>query len=69
MKFILSVSKFARQSQFKLFEGFIPCLLVRLTVPMEFLNKFISGLGRMIFSFLLRPEFHFKNKSLHSITV
>ena len=35
---------------------------------MEFLRKFVSGLGRMMFSFLLPPEFLCKNKSLNSVT-
>ena len=36
---------------------------------MEFLIKFVSGLGRMMFSFLLRPKFLCKNKSSNSVTV
>ena len=36
---------------------------------MEFLIKFVSGLGRMMFSFLLWPEFLCKNKSLNFVTV
>ena len=36
---------------------------------MEFLIKFVSGLGRMMFSFLLQPEFLCKNKSSNSVTV
>ena len=35
---------------------------------MEFLIKFVSGLGRMMFS-VLRPEFLCKNKSLNSVMV
>ena len=35
----------------------------------EFLIKFVSGLRRTMFSFLQRPEFLCKNKSLNSVTV
>ena len=35
----------------------------------EFLIKFVSGLGRMMFSFLPGPEFLCINKSLNSVTV
>ena len=73
--FILSVSNFARQR----LNSFVILALVSLFVKvfhaiaplkrMEFLIKFVSGLGRMMFSILLRPEFLCKNKSLNSVTV
>ena len=75
-KFILSVSNFARQR----LNSFKVLALVSLFVKvfhaiaplkrMDFLIKFVSGLGRMpMFSFVLRPEFLCKNKSLNSVTV
>ena len=66
------------KTAFKFFQGFGPCSLFvkvfQAIAPLnkkciEFLIKFVSGLGRMVFSFLLRPEFLCKNKSLNSVTV
>ena len=36
---------------------------------MEFLIKFVSGLGRIMSSFLLRPDFLCMKRSLNSVTV
>ena len=62
-KCILSISNFKRQ-RLNSFKVLTPVsLFVKVfhaIVPlkrMEFLIKFVSGLGRMMFSFLLRPEF------------
>ena len=71
-KFILSVSHFTRQrlNSFKILA--LVSLFIKLfhviapLTRMEFLIKFVSGLGRMMFSFLLRPEFLCRNKSLNS---
>ena len=75
LKFILSVSNFRRQhlksfnvvavvSLFvKLFHAIAPLKL------MEFLLKFVSGLGRIMSSFLLQPDFLCINRSLNSVMV
>ena len=61
-KFILSVLNFARQrlNPFKvlaLVSLFVKVFLAIAPLKrMEFLIKFVSGLGRMMFSFLLQPE-------------
>ena len=75
LKCILSISNFKRQ-RLNSFKVLAPVsLFVKVfhaIVPlkcMEFLIKFVSGLGRMMFSFLLRPEFLCKNKSSNSATV
>ena len=65
------------KTAFKFFQGFGPCFLVRQSVPCDCSSKAYGvpgkicffGLGRMMFSFLLRPEFLYKNKSLNSVTV
>ena len=74
-KFILSVSNFLKQrfksfkvlavvSMFvKLFQAIAPLYL------MEFLIKFVSGLGRIMSSFLLRPDFLCMKRSLNSVMV
>ena len=74
-KYILSISNFKRQ-RLNSFKVLAPVsLFVKVfhaIVPlkrMEFLIKFVSGLGRMMFSFLLWSEFLCKNKSSNSVTV
>ena len=72
---ILPVSNFTRQR----LKSFKVLALVSLFVKvfhaiaplkrLEFLVKFVSGLRRMMFSFLLRPEFLCKNKSSNSVMV
>ena len=62
------------ETAFKFFQGFGPVSLfvkvfhaITPLKRMEFLIKFVSGLERMMFSFLLQPEFLCKNKSLNSV--
>ena len=72
-KCILSVSNFTRQrlNSFKaLVSLFVKVFYAIAPLKrIEFLTKFVSRLGRMMFSFLLRPEFICKSKSLNSVTV
>ena len=74
-KCILSISNFKRQ-RLNSFKVLAPVSLfvkvfhaIAPLKRMEFLIKFVSGLGRMMFSFLLRPEFLCKNKSSNFVTV